>query len=570
MAMLAERNFRIYWGPTLENALDFVSPVVGSNPLFYRAPRDGATQAVTGTDTIAWIPQMHYRMQVTAQYFKPTQWAGGVGLQAFLDWAADSNAFTLVPNINTPALTVTGCYLDSAFGDFGTFGGAITLNPDGSQTVALTILNADIDLNLAWRGLFFEYATGQSLTDPIAYTYSRASVGYEINWQGYLNQNASGTICDGHYANPLTGIQGTLLEDSVTNDITSPEDLTAVAWSKSETTITANVAKAPNNALTADLVVESVTVSAIHAVAQSVAITALDPQAALVFIRPAGRFNVLFGLNDAANGSGGNKAMMQINLHTGVMSAVNLGTGVVQGFTAVDLANGWWMLYVRGSLGGAITTSWISVRLGDGSGNFTYTGDGASGIYVWGMTAVHAARKQVGCYTPTTSVNDSLTVPWAPVPQAQWDYAKFTDWCPDTDAAQTYSVFQTGDTAFTAPRAYIVKNSNSFTALHANGVGSASSTVSGLTINPGDTVEVMRIMDATGAVTLRVSVNGGAEQVGTTSAALAFAAAWNAQILSIGAVSTLRYTYALQRLKSGPYVASGDGAVTTIAQARAT
>src|SRR5205823_5531226 len=139
--------------------------------------------------------------------------------------------------------------------------------------------------------------------------------------------------------------------------------------------------------------------------------------------------------------------------------------------------------------------------------------------------------------------------------------------CPDTDAAQTYAVLQTGDTGFVNPRAYLIKNALAFQAVHNNGVSAVSSTATAAGLTAGDTVELLRIIDGTGAVTLRLSVNGGVEVVGATSGALAFAAAWNAPILSLFNVGGLRYYGGLVSVKSGPY--GGAAPVNTLALARA-
>src|SRR5690349_24661784 len=147
--MTPERVFRILWGPTLENALDFAWPVVGSSPLHWRAPRPESQLVVNQGVNVAWVTGRYYRLRVTAQYFALAQNFGGYGLQAFIDWAADSNAFTLMPNINTPTLTVTGCYLEGPFDKLSP-----SLEQVTTQTLDLTSPHPTYDVAVPVRGLF--------------------------------------------------------------------------------------------------------------------------------------------------------------------------------------------------------------------------------------------------------------------------------------------------------------------------------------------------------------------------------------------------------------------------------
>jgi hypothetical protein len=98
-----------------------------------------------------------------------------------------------------------------------------------------------------------------------------------------------------------------------------------------------------------------------------------------------------------------------------------------------------------------------------------------------------------------------------------------------------------------------------YRAYHEEASGAQSSGVGGMgTPNIGDIVELLGVLNADGSVTCRQSINGGAEQVGTTSAALALASAWTNQVL------LLTSQQGLVALKVGP-----GTAVNTMALARA-
>lgn len=442
MSLQPERAFRILWGPTLANALDLASPAdgrgIGELPTLYRQPREGSTQLVNQGATVAWVNARRFYLKFRARFVDAPHNFGAAGVMAFLDWASDGGAFTLVPNLATPALTVPGCRLEGTFVQpaWGVEQGEV-------YGLDLTVWHPTIDLGVSWRGLFFEYAAGGSLSDPILAAYSRSSVGYEITPAGYLLQHPANSLCDGHYpwgiggTGMQMGIQTTLIEPAVTNDVTNPEDLTNnTSWTKTDCSITANSLKAPDGNITADLIVEDAVASVFHTcTSAAISITAGDPQTALCFVHDGGRSKGLFMFTDGSTGAGTNKVGVQFDLFAGTVTAgaAVAGSGVLLASGIVPLAGGWFMLWFRGTIGGAVAQDWLTLRLGDASGNFTYTGDGASGIWFWGCTAVHGANNNVASYTPTTSAADALALPWAPTglgattQQSFWFYAQWVE-----------------------------------------------------------------------------------------------------------------------------------------------
>lgn len=583
--MNAERVFRILWGPTLENALDFTWPVVGSAPTFSRSPRAGAVLVPNGAGVVASVQGRYYRLSLRAQYFGAAQNFGALGLQAFLDWAADSNPFTLVPHTGIPTLTVTGCYLEGPF-----LRPSVSLERDSSQTLTLTILHPTIDLGLAWRGLYFEYAAGQSLTDPTSlYVQSRASIAYEIGPDAYLHQIASGVIADGHYPNgTLDGLQTVSIQPAVTNDVASPEDLTANApagWTKNECTITANNAFAPDKSPTADLVVESVTVGAIHTcVSNAITIGAGNVQTAVAFVRASGRYNGILWFNDSIGGAGGNRCGIQFDLNAGTAFAATIGTGTLQAFSIIPLAGGWYRLYIRGALGGAITTSYLALRLGDAVAAFTYTGDGVSGMYFWGATAVQGGTNSIARYTPTTSVSDKLTTPFTTTgmlttpQQSFWLYAKWVD--EGTAYLTAYPRIVSIGTSNTPSIIVFGNKTNSGNNRYGlEGWGAANlfsiDDWPTTTVNPGDTVEMFATIvysAATGfwTATLSWSLNGGAvTTLASNTSSQPVPPAWGTQTILFADIGVTSVgCHGMATLKLGPYVASGPASVGSLVVAR--
>lgn len=554
------RLFRILWGPTLETVLDFVWPVAGDAPRSWRQLRDGADRVIAATATDVSVTGRDYVMAVTAKWFSLPYLTGGTGLQAFIDWANAGNSFTLMPDTSLPTLTVPGCFLDAPFAD-----PSWSTEDDGSQTVDLIIRHPTRDLGLAWRGLFFEYVAGQSLTDPVAYTQTRASIAYEIGPDGYLHQLASGVLADGHYPSPLAvGLQTTIIHQAVTNDIPNPEDLTNATWTKSgDVTIAANKAPAPDQAVTADQLVEGVGVTQFHAViAPSVSITAGDTITAIGFVRSSGRYRGLFRVTDAGNANG---VGVNYDLSAGTLTSAALGTGTLIASKITPMAGGWSMIWFRGTIDAATTTAYIlKLFTQDASGNNSYTGDGSSGVYFWGATVTHGALTTTGAvtYVPTTRAVDQFNAPFAPTPQAAWMYVKFVE-IGSRYMGDWTGILGVGD--YSNWRWLLFMDSAPSVYIHNGNSGGGQLSTIAVDWVMGDTVELLGIIFADGSVKLIKSINGAPEVASSVSSPQVMPSTFVTQTVYIGNdASVEQHAQAIAGCKIGPGVA-----MNTVVAARA-
>jgi hypothetical protein len=173
--------------------------------------------------------------------------------------------------------------------------------------------------------------------------------------------------------NPTTGESlGLLLEQSSTNLLTYSQDFTNGVWTKGNATITASANIAPDGTQTAQQLVEN-TSNTSHTIQYSASIT---PQtySFSIYIKSAGRtFAQIQSIANTAN------TYATINLTTGVVGTVS-GSGTV---TATSVGNGWWRCTVTNT--SAITgTGLLNIYTALNSTTSTYTGDGYSGIYIWG------------------------------------------------------------------------------------------------------------------------------------------------------------------------------------------
>jgi len=165
------------------------------------------------------------------------------------------------------------------------------------------------------------------------------------------------------------------------NLTTYSEQFNNVAWTKTRSSITANAAVAPDGALTADKLVEDTTASASHSLLSAViTVAAASVTTVSVYVKAAERTWCRIADGGVSNGGA------FVNLSTGQFGTIE--SGVVSS-SIQNVGNGWYRVTISGVLAG--TSSQIVVQLATGNGAVSYTGNGTSGIFIWGFQLVTAA-----------------------------------------------------------------------------------------------------------------------------------------------------------------------------------
>ena len=199
-----------------------------------------------------------------------------------------------------------------------------------------------------------------------------------------FNRSTSGTYVDS------TGV----LRSAVTNLLLRSEEF-ETTWGR--TGILAfgsgsvvNAIPAPNGSITADLITEDTATSA-HAVSQG-SVTSGVTYTISVYAKAAGRTRLqITGL-----GAEGQGFFTDYNLSSVTVSNAPPGSSIA------DVGNGWCRCVMPIT---ASSTAGPIFRLRDASGSSNYTGDGTSGIYLWGAQLEQSTT--VGEYIPTTSTINS-------------------------------------------------------------------------------------------------------------------------------------------------------------------
>ena len=191
--------------------------------------------------------------------------------------------------------------------------------------------------------------------------------------------------------NPATGGSlGLLIEQSSTNLFTYSQDFSNVIWVKSNSTIAPNAIVSPDGTTNASKLVESAT-TAQHYISETITASAVSHTFS-VFAKAGERSFVVLEFN--SNGGG----YAWFNLSTGAVE--NTGGGVSTGnCTITSVGNGWYRCSINQTLIVGIVKTNIYSALINGSTN--YSGDGYSGVYIWG--AQLEALPFATSYIPTTS-----------------------------------------------------------------------------------------------------------------------------------------------------------------------
>lgn len=234
--------------------------------------------------------------------------------------------------------------------------------------------------------LLLDFARAKVLDPRI--TFTRASTGTFYDKDGILRTAQNNVARFDH--NPVTEESlGLLIEEQRTNLVTYSDDFANAAWTKSGTTITSNTVVAPDGALTGDKIVESAT-TASHIVAASATVVSGTTYTVTAYFKAAERGFALLSLATSFP-----TTSIQINLATG---AVTTGTGTPLSSSATNVGNGWWraqLTVAANASGSGVVNIFPSI---DGVwANRGYTGDGTSGIFIWG------AQLEVGAF-PTSYI----------------------------------------------------------------------------------------------------------------------------------------------------------------------
>lgn len=176
------------------------------------------------------------------------------------------------------------------------------------------------------------------------------------------------------------------------NLLNNPTQFDTASWIKTSLNTTGtppwvNVAVAPDSTTTAYKLIENTAPNAYHSAAQQVSTSVNIPVTVSVYAKSAGRSRIVLSNQDLAVLSTAG-AYAVFNLDTGIIdvAVATYGSGFSATSAQIESAgNGWYRCIIAATFTGG--TRAISINLDKGtSGGIDqqYTGDGISGVFVWG------------------------------------------------------------------------------------------------------------------------------------------------------------------------------------------
>lgn len=403
----------------------------------------------------------------------------------------------------------------------------------GFFEMALTVTEVQASVVL------LKYAPGNTVTGE---AFTRSTTGYQHDGS-VLSSIAINTKRDSHY---IGGVRSLILEDARTNSLIQASDLTQATWTKTRSSALKN-ATGPDGAVnSASTLTEDATATSSHFTSHAaITITTLTVQSVSGYFKAGARTRVQLDLNSA-----GGDLILEINLGAGTVTASGTGGASVTNSGIVLLGNGWYRVWISGTFAAA-TTATLFLFLENAAGATSYSGDGASGVLMYGLQ--HEVDKPFpSSFIATTTVAvtrgaDAYSLPFTYPPQEMTVYAKLVEG--GTLQASKY-VYQISNAADALPQSNLAGGAGFYGLTHNNNVSPVTSILAQAP-SLGNTVELMAHLFADGSVDLSQSINGATATAGSQSAALAFASAWAGQLLwlnSATATTGIGFT-ALQSFK---------------------
>jgi hypothetical protein len=228
--------------------------------------------------------------------------------------------------------------------------------------------------------------------------------------------------------NPTTGESlGLLIEEQRTNLILRSEEFDNASWTKAASSITANTIVAPDGVLTGDRFVEN-SAAAVRSVSQTSTTVASTTYTLSVFAKEvptSAKRYLRLALNTVASTTFWAAATYDLSLGT-VLGTNAAGGGTVTSTSITAVGNGWYRCVLTGDIGSNTDMNVVigcnpSIGTYTNRGRESYTGDGYSGIYIWG------AQLEVGAF-PTSYIKTVAATATRSADAASMTGTNFSSW----------------------------------------------------------------------------------------------------------------------------------------------
>ena len=271
--------------------------------------------------------------------------------------------------------------------------GAITNVAGTNWTVDSTLLTF---VGNGWCRCSITFTTG---------TGGSAFVDYRLATSAGTN-NYAGTLGSGAYmwgAQLNVGALQPYYSTTVKNTLDFSQDFDNAAWSKFGATVTANAVTAPDGSPTADKLVEDVATGT-HYITPSAAPGLVVGQVVTYSAYAKAAERTFLQLILTGVGSGASNLIAGFDLVTGVAGTPSAGSTS----SMVAVGNGWYRCKITVPvLNSTPPQRQIRISQNSSSTPSSYTGDGTSGIYVWGAQFSDSASLDPYVYNPAAAPSNT-------------------------------------------------------------------------------------------------------------------------------------------------------------------
>ena len=303
------------------------------------------------------------------------------------------------------AANLGGCWFNASTGVFGTVGSGVTASVLGQVngfwriSLTATIANTNVYFYIGTANANGTSTITKNGTDGILVWGAQLVTGALP--KDYLRTETRLNIPRLDYSNG--SCPSLLVEPQRTNLLTYSEQFDNAAWTKTNATVTPNTTISPDGTQNADTLIEN-TANATHLMTQAAGGGGIQTYSISVFAKSfsADRYLQIW-VGNTINAA----AWIRVDLDNGTITQNNgiAGTGYSIASSSIqDFGNGWYKCVLVANKLNTTGTNTIQFRLSQistGGESNTYTGNGTSGLYLWG------AQVEVGSYAtsyiPTTT-----------------------------------------------------------------------------------------------------------------------------------------------------------------------
>jgi len=327
------------------------------------------------------------RNQVILRFTSAGSWSGG-SVQVLFTLTGSGSSSLISGSPLTTSITAVGN------GWYRCSISALTI-ASVSPSARLQMYNGSTN-SYAGDGVSGFYAWGAQVSDSASldpYVYNPAAALTSTAYYGPRFDYSPTTLA------PL----GLLIEEARTNLLLYSDQLdVAATWPSANIDVTANAIVSPDGTTNADAIIEKTTPTVFHYINQSVTKAASAIQyAASFYVKNKGRDIVINIQSSSANG-----VIARINPETGNIASgiAAFGTGWTAGsLTTTSVGDGWYKVVMVATSDTATTAQFQCSLYNAVLATNIYTGDGVSGVYIWG--AQLEAGSFATSYIPTAGAS---------------------------------------------------------------------------------------------------------------------------------------------------------------------